>query len=126
MALINNNLPNTIHLTSTLAKSNMKETFYYLKLKLTILRTQYKMLKYLNWLSPKNAISFRSLHHGLSFNKKQLITSTTPLAISNTAFYKTLKKIEYKINKTFNKSFHKSIKSDTHSGKEYSLFYTSN
>ncbi len=123
MALVGGGLPSTIHLASALAEGDMDEAFYYLKLELAVLGTQYAMLRYLNWLSPKNAISFRTLHHGLSFGRGQLMTAAAPLAIGGAAFYGTLKGIEYGIDRTFGESFRKSVRTDPRGGQEKSLFY---
>lgn len=74
-ALIGGGVPSTYHLASALAKGDDEEAMYYAKLEASVLATQYGMLRFLNWMSPKNAISFKELHHGLSFVRSQAITS---------------------------------------------------
>jgi len=78
-ALIGGGVPSTYHLASAIYRGDWDEAAYYAKLELAVIGTQYGMLSYLNWMSPKNAISFRHLHHGLSFFRSQLMMN--PLVV---------------------------------------------
>ena len=64
-ALIGGGLPSSFHLAHALARKDYDDAVYYAKVEAAVLATQYSMLKYLNWLSPKNAMSFHKLHQGL-------------------------------------------------------------
>ncbi len=73
IALVGGGIPSTFHLASAIAEGDMEEALYYLKLEAAVLGTQYGILRFLNWYSPKNAISFHHLHSGMSFLRQQAI-----------------------------------------------------
>ena len=74
-ALIGGGLPSTYHLASAIARGDTDEAIYYAKLEAAVLGTQYTMLKFLNWYSPKNAMSFHHLHSGMSYVRGQALRS---------------------------------------------------
>ena len=79
-ALVVGGLPSAYHLASAIVRGDDQEAMYYAKLEASVLGTQYGMLRFLNWYSPKNAISFKELHHGLSYFRSRAIM-TAPVAV---------------------------------------------
>ena len=67
LALVGGGVPSAYHLASAIYRGDWEEAAYYAKLEAAVLGTQYGILRFLNWYSPKNAISFSHLHHGMSF-----------------------------------------------------------
>ena len=84
-ALIGGGLPSSYHLASAIARGDTEEALYYAKLEAAVIGTQYTMLKFLNWYSPKNAMSFHHLHSGMSFVRQQAVsrvaTATAPALV---------------------------------------------
>lgn len=74
-ALIGGGLPSSYHLASAIARGDTEEALYYAKLEAAVIGTQYTMLKFLNWYSPKNAMSFHHLHSGMSYVRQQAVSS---------------------------------------------------
>jgi hypothetical protein len=73
-ALIGGGIPSSYHLASAIARRDTEEALYYAKLEASVLGTQYTMLRFLNWYSPKNAMSFHHLHSGMSFVRQQALS----------------------------------------------------
>ena len=72
-ALIGGGIPSSYHLASAIARGDTEEALYYAKLEAAVLGTQYTMLRFLNWYSPKNAMSFHHLHSGMSYIRQQAL-----------------------------------------------------
>lgn len=72
-ALIGGGIPSSYHLASAIARGDTEEALYYAKLEAAVLGTQYTMLRFLNWYSPKNAMSFHHLHSGMSYVRQQAL-----------------------------------------------------
>ena len=126
-ALVGGGLPSSYHLASAIAEGDMEAAAYYLKLEAAVLGTQYSMLRFLNWYSPKNAITFKELHHGMSyFRQSAMMSGIGTLALGAAATYGVIKGVEYGIEKTFGERFRRSVRRDTRGGREYALFYTGN
>ncbi len=64
-ALIGGGIPAAFHLAHALANRDKDGVIHYAKVEAAVLATQYSMLKFLNWYSPKNAMSFHKLHQGV-------------------------------------------------------------
>ena len=72
-ALIGGGIPSSYHLASAIARGDTEEALYYAKLEAAVLGSQYTMLRFLNWYSPKNAMSFHHLHSGMSYVRQQAL-----------------------------------------------------
>ncbi len=73
-ALIGGGIPSTYHLAFAIYEGDSEAAWYYAKLELAVLGTQYSMLRFLNWYQgPKYAMSFKHMHEGLSVLRSQAI-----------------------------------------------------
>jgi hypothetical protein len=72
-AMVGGGVPSTYHLASAIYRGDMEEAAYYAKLELAVLGSQYSILRFLNWYSPKNAISFHHMHSGMSFIRSRVL-----------------------------------------------------
>lgn len=88
-ALIGGGIPSSFHLASAIAAGNMEEALYYLKLEAAVLGTQYGILRFLNWYSPKNVIPFHQLHSGMGYVRQQALSrvamATAPVMVPGAA-----------------------------------------
>ena len=72
-AMVGGGIPSGYHLASAIYRGDWEEAAYYAKLELAVLGSQYGILSFLNWYSPKNAVSFHHLHSGMSFIRSRIV-----------------------------------------------------
>ena len=85
--LVGGGIPGALYLSLAIRNEDSAQIWYWTKMEAAVLGTQYGMLRFLNWFSPKNAISFHQLKNGMAHFRSVALTKVAPVAIAAGSAY---------------------------------------